>query len=247
MSLVHLEGAKNWVRISSIMGTRSPKQCRERYCQRLRPNLNHEPITPAEGKLIEQMVTKIGKRWADIARCLQGRSDNAIKNWWYGSMKRRRRWAQLCAGADAQTTQWQQMSQCQLIPQQALSASSTCCNLPSPQRPGYFAQHNSSAVCQLQAHIAQSRPKDYFTQDTHTLGTPRLALTTRNSWDESALLSFGIQPDGTSSSGSRHSSCSTGSLHYDTSPSESPLLAHYPFCSSNCNPFESHMTATKPW
>lgn len=91
LTLVNLHGAHNWVRISSTIGTRSPKQCRERFHQNLKPNLNHEPITPEEGLLIERMVAEMGKRWAEIARQLRGRSDNAVKNWWNGSMNRRRR------------------------------------------------------------------------------------------------------------------------------------------------------------
>jgi Myb-like DNA-binding protein FlbD len=91
LSLVNLHGAHNWVRISQTIQTRSPKQCRERFHQNLKPNLNHEPITPEEGILIEQMVAEMGKRWAEIARRLRGRSDNAVKNWWNGGMNRRRR------------------------------------------------------------------------------------------------------------------------------------------------------------
>ncbi|RMZ85223.1 hypothetical protein DV738_g198, partial [Chaetothyriales sp. CBS 135597] len=73
------------------MQHRSPKQCRERYHQNLKPSLNHEPISNDEGELIEQLVQEIGKRWAEIARRLGNRSDNAVKNWWNGSMNRRRR------------------------------------------------------------------------------------------------------------------------------------------------------------
>lgn len=89
--LVRTQGAHNWVRISSFISTRSPKQCRERYHQNLNPSLSHDPISPEEGEIIERLVAEMGKRWAEIARRMPGRSDNAVKNWWNGGMNRRRR------------------------------------------------------------------------------------------------------------------------------------------------------------
>lgn len=84
-------GVGKWVEISDILKTRSPKQCRERWHQNLRPDLNHTPITAEEGRFIEDQVLKHGRRWADIARQLTNRSDNAVKNWWNGGMNRRKR------------------------------------------------------------------------------------------------------------------------------------------------------------
>lgn len=91
VNLVARNGPHNWVRISQEIASRSPKQCRERYHQNLKPSLNHDPITPEEGELIEKMVAEMGKRWAEIARRLKGRSDNAVKNWWNGGQNRRKR------------------------------------------------------------------------------------------------------------------------------------------------------------
>ncbi|KAI0396203.1 hypothetical protein F5Y17DRAFT_420802 [Xylariaceae sp. FL0594] len=91
MRLVQQHGPFHWVDISKALRTRSPKQCRERYHQNLKPSLNHEPISAEEGELIDQLVRQLGKRWAEIARRLNNRSDNAVKNWWNGSMNRRKR------------------------------------------------------------------------------------------------------------------------------------------------------------
>jgi len=92
MTLVVAQGNNvNWVRISQVVRSRTPKQCRERYHQNLKPSLVHDPISEAEGRQIELLVEDIGKRWAEIARRLKGRSDNAVKNWYNGSQNRRKR------------------------------------------------------------------------------------------------------------------------------------------------------------
>ena len=121
MSLVQSQGAHNWVRISQLIQSRSPKQCRERYHQNLKPSLNLSPISPEEGLLIERLVAEMGKRWAEIARRLPGRSDNAVKNWWNGGMNRRKRLDNRRADAAARA-QRQTIYQAPASHQQAMAA-----------------------------------------------------------------------------------------------------------------------------
>ncbi|RYP77912.1 hypothetical protein DL770_006991 [Monosporascus sp. CRB-9-2] len=85
MHLIRITGPAQWVKISEQMGSRSAKQCRERYHQNLKPGLRRDPISAEEGRIIEQLVKQMGRRWADIARKLHNRSDNHVKNWWNGS------------------------------------------------------------------------------------------------------------------------------------------------------------------
>lgn len=89
---ISAEGPQNWVAIAQAVGNRSAKQCRERYHQNLKPGLNPEPITRAEAEYILEQVRHRGPRWADISRELgNGRSDNAVKNWWNGHINREKR------------------------------------------------------------------------------------------------------------------------------------------------------------
>jgi hypothetical protein len=86
---------KGWVNISTEMKLRSPKQCRERWLDYLRPGLNPEPFSPEECRKIKRLVDETGNRWAFIAAKLDGRSANRVKNWWW-SNKRIEDSASLC-------------------------------------------------------------------------------------------------------------------------------------------------------
>ena len=77
-------------------GSRSPPRWeqeprRERYHNFLEPDLVHTPITIDEAKIIVVMVAQYGRRWAMITKSLKGRSENAVKNWWYSYAHRQRR------------------------------------------------------------------------------------------------------------------------------------------------------------
>ncbi|KAH0788933.1 Myb-like DNA-binding domain containing protein [Histomonas meleagridis] len=64
------------------MGTRNPRQCRERWNNYVNPDLRKDPWTPEEDKILEEKYAEIGPKWNKLARFLSNRSDNSIRNRW---------------------------------------------------------------------------------------------------------------------------------------------------------------------
>ncbi|CAD8073554.1 unnamed protein product [Paramecium primaurelia] len=79
---------RNWGMIASIMHWRTGKQIRERFINKLNPEIRAEPWSKEEDLIVMDAYQKYGSRWTEISKLLKGRPENMIKNRFYSFIRK---------------------------------------------------------------------------------------------------------------------------------------------------------------
>ncbi|CAD8076823.1 unnamed protein product [Paramecium primaurelia] len=82
------EYGRNWKVIEGFMEGRSSKQIRERFLNNLDPEINRSKFTAQEDKIILEQYRIYGPKWSEIAKMLDRRPENQVKNRFYSYIKR---------------------------------------------------------------------------------------------------------------------------------------------------------------
>lgn len=78
-----------WEDFCPSLPGRTARQIRDRYNTKLSMNVVNKKWTDIEDQIIIQKYHEIGARWTSIAKFLQGRSGNDVKNRWYKVISKR--------------------------------------------------------------------------------------------------------------------------------------------------------------
>ena len=87
LSVIDQVGFTNWTLVGKHISSRTGKQCRERWCNHLHPDLKKTDWTLEEDRIIETLQGMIGNQWSKITKALPGRTDNAAKNRYHANAK----------------------------------------------------------------------------------------------------------------------------------------------------------------
>ncbi|KAJ7539619.1 hypothetical protein O6H91_11G101900 [Diphasiastrum complanatum] len=89
VELVNRFSPQKWSLIAANLPGRIGKQCRERWNNHLRPDIKRDVWKPDEERLLVSAHNRLGNKWADISKLIPGRTENAIKNHFHATVRRK--------------------------------------------------------------------------------------------------------------------------------------------------------------
>jgi len=85
---VEKHGAKHWTHCASLIIGRNGKQCRERWINILDPVIKIGGWSDKEQAKIFECLMEYSTSWSKVSKHLKGRTENAIKNYFYSTIRR---------------------------------------------------------------------------------------------------------------------------------------------------------------
>ena len=76
-------------RLTRALENRVGKQCRERWNNHLAPDIKRGSWSTEEEDTFIRAHGELGNKWSDIAKLLEGRTENSVKNHWNATKRRK--------------------------------------------------------------------------------------------------------------------------------------------------------------
>ncbi|CAD8106586.1 unnamed protein product [Paramecium primaurelia] len=89
LELIQTFGPQKWTQIAQYLQGRVGKQCRERWHNHLNPLIKRSPWDEDEEWILYLYHKVFRNKWSEIAKHINGRTDNSIKNHWNSGMKKK--------------------------------------------------------------------------------------------------------------------------------------------------------------
>jgi hypothetical protein len=81
-------GSSSWSRVATFIAGRTGKQCRERWLDKLSPDLLKDDWSAEEDSILLAKQEELGHSWTEIGKFLIGRPSGAVKNRWNWLVKK---------------------------------------------------------------------------------------------------------------------------------------------------------------
>jgi hypothetical protein len=82
LRMVNDFGVRDWSLVAKRLGTRTARQCRERWGHYLHPVIDIAPRSPEEDALLQEEYKLLGPKWSQISSHFPGRTAVNLKNRW---------------------------------------------------------------------------------------------------------------------------------------------------------------------